>query len=864
MEAIKLRKLFLDYFKVKAHQVVGSAPMVAHNDPTLMFINAGMNPFKDIFLGDSTIKDKRVANSQKCLRVSGKHNDLEEVGHDTYHHTMFEMLGNWSFGDYFKKEAIQWSWEFLTEVCKLDKDRLYVTIFEGAKDEQLAEDEESDKIWSKFIDSDRILNGSKKDNFWEMGETGPCGPCSEIHYDNRDEQERAKVDGATLVNKDHPQVIEIWNLVFMQFSRKADGNLVKLPKKHVDTGMGFERLCMIMQNKKSNYDTDIFQPLIQAIAKYASVEYGKNDKTDVAIRVIADHIRAITFSIADGQLPSNVKAGYVIRRILRRAVRYGYSFLDIKEPFMYQLVDVLDGQMSKQFPEIHSQIGIIKNVIKEEEQSFLRTLEAGLKRIQQLTAEGKNISGKQLFELYDTFGFPKDLSILILNEKGMSCDTDGFDTEMQKQKDRSKTAAKITTSDWQVLIEDEVEEFVGYKKLEIDVKITRYRVVKTTENTTYQLVFNLTPFYAEGGGQVGDKGIIQNEEESIEISDTKKENNVTIHFTDKLPSNLKAVFLAQVNTEERISIARNHTATHLLHESLQQLLGEHVQQKGSLVCADYLRFDFSHFSKLSKHEINQIEAEVNAKVLQNITLKEHNNKPLSEAKKEGAMMLFGEKYADVVRMIQFGSSKELCGGTHVNATGKIGLFKITSESSIASGIRRVEAITGTKALAHFNNQDDLVEEISRLLKTKDLVQSISNLISSNKKQEKELQKLKLTQLDAFAEELFAKSEKVNKVNVIAEKVDLDATSMKNIAFKLKQKENLLLVLGAESQGKAIISIMLTDDLVQKNKLSAKILVSEISPLIQGGGGGQAHFATAGGSNPKGLQKALEKIKQIIV
>ncbi len=864
MEAIKLRKLFLDYFKVKAHQVVGSAPMVAHNDPTLMFINAGMNPFKDIFLGDSTIKDKRVANSQKCLRVSGKHNDLEEVGHDTYHHTMFEMLGNWSFGDYFKKEAIQWSWEFLTEVCKLDKDRLYVTIFEGAKDEQLAEDEESDKIWSKFIDSDRILNGSKKDNFWEMGETGPCGPCSEIHYDNRDEQERAKVDGATLVNKDHPQVIEIWNLVFMQFSRKADGNLVKLPKKHVDTGMGFERLCMIMQNKKSNYDTDIFQPLIQAIAKYASVEYGKNDKTDVAIRVIADHIRAITFSIADGQLPSNVKAGYVIRRILRRAVRYGYSFLDIKEPFMYQLVDVLDGQMSKQFPEIHSQIGIIKNVIKEEEQSFLRTLEAGLKRIQQLTGEGKNISGKQLFELYDTFGFPKDLSILILNEKGMSCDTDGFDTEMQKQKDRSKTAAKITTSDWQVLIEDEVEEFVGYKKLEIDVKITRYRVVKTTENTTYQLVFNLTPFYAEGGGQVGDKGIIQNEEESIEISDTKKENNVTIHFTDKLPSNLKAVFLAQVNTEERISIARNHTATHLLHESLQQLLGEHVQQKGSLVCADYLRFDFSHFSKLSKHEINQIEAEVNAKVLQNITLKEHNNKPLSEAKKEGAMMLFGEKYADVVRMIQFGSSKELCGGTHVNATGKIGLFKITSESSIASGIRRVEAITGTKALAHFNNQDDLVEEISRLLKTKDLVQSISNLISSNKKQEKELQKLKLTQLDAFAEELFAKSEKVNKVNVIAEKVDLDATSMKNIAFKLKQKENLLLVLGAESQGKAIISIMLTDDLVQKNKLSAKILVSEISPLIQGGGGGQAHFATAGGSNPKGLQKALEKIKQIIV
>jgi alanyl-tRNA synthetase len=863
MEAIKVRTLFLDFFKGKAHQVVGSAPMVAHNDPTLMFINAGMNPFKDIFLGDSPIKDKRVVNSQKCLRVSGKHNDLEEVGHDTYHHTMFEMLGNWSFGDYFKEEAIQWSWEFLTEVCKLDKDRLYVTIFEGAKDEKLAEDEESDKIWTKFIDSDRILNGSKKDNFWEMGEAGPCGPCSEIHYDNRDEQERAKVDGATLVNKDHPQVIEIWNLVFMQFSRKADGNLVKLPKKHVDTGMGFERLCMIMQNKKSNYDTDVFQPLIQAIAKYASVEYGKNDKTDVAIRVIADHIRAITFSIADGQLPSNVKAGYVIRRILRRAVRYGYSFLDIKEPFMYQLVDVLDGQMSRQFPEIHSQIEIIKNVIKEEEQSFLRTLEAGLKRIQQLTVEGKNISGKQLFELYDTFGFPKDLSILILNEKGMNCDTEGFDAEMQKQKERSKSAAKITTSDWQVLIEDEVEEFVGYKKLEIDVKITRYREVRTTETTTYQLVFNLTPFYAEGGGQVGDKGIIQNQEEKIEISDTKKENNVTIHFTDKLPSNLKAVFRAQVNTDERIEITRNHTATHLLHETLQHLLGKHVQQKGSLVCADYLRFDFSHFSKLSKDEINQIETEVNAKVLQNITLTEHNNKPLSEAKKEGAMMLFGEKYADVVRMIQFGSSKELCGGTHVNATGEIGLFKITSENSIASGIRRIEAITGSKALAYLNNQDDLVEQISNLLKTKDLVESVRDLISSNKKQEKELQKLKLIQLDGFAEELFAKSEKVNKVNVIAEKVDLDVTAMKNIAFKLKQKENLLLVLAAESQGKAIISIMVTDDLVQKNKLSAKILISEISPLIQGGGGGQAHFATAGGSNPKGIQEALEKIKQII-
>ncbi|MEE2700226.1 MAG: alanine--tRNA ligase [Bacteroidota bacterium] len=863
MEADKVRILFLDYFGGKDHQVLSSAPMVAQDDPSLMFINAGMNPFKDIFLGDSIIKDKRVANSQKCLRVSGKHNDLEEVGHDTYHHTMFEMLGNWSFGDYFKQEAIQWSWEFLTEVCKLDKDRLYVTVFEGAKDEQLEKDEESTNIWSRLIDSDRILNGSRKDNFWEMGDTGPCGPCSEIHYDNRDEKDRKKIDGTTLVNQDHPQVIEIWNLVFMQFSRKADGSLEKLPKQHVDTGMGFERLCMIMQGKKSNYDTDVFQPLIQAIAKYANVAYGKSEKADIAMRVIADHIRAIAFSIADGQLPSNVKAGYVVRRILRRAVRYGYSFLDIKEPFMYQLVDILNKQMNTQFPEIHSQIKIIKNVIKEEEQSFLRTLESGLKRIQQLIAEGENISGKQLFELYDTFGFPKDLSILILNEKGMKCDTDGFDVEMQQQKDRSKSAAKIETGDWQVLIEDEVEEFTGYKKLEADIKITRYREVKTTDTSTYQLVFNLTPFYAEGGGQVGDTGCIKNENESIKITDTKKENNVIIHYTHMLPHNLKATFRALVDPKERITTARNHTATHLLHQSLQQLLGEHVQQKGSLVCADYLRFDFAHFSKLSSEEINQIEDSVNDKILKNIPLTEHNNMPLSEAKNEGAMMLFGEKYGDVVRMIQFATSKELCGGTHVNATGEIGLFKITSESSIASGIRRIEAITGEKALVYFNKQSKLIDELCKVLKTKDLVNNVVDLVSTNKQLEKQLQKLKLAQLDSFEDELLGKSEEINKINVIAQKVDLDAAAMKNISFKLKQKQNLLLVLAAETEGKAIVSIMLTDDLIQNNSLSAKTLITEISPLINGGGGGQAHFATAGGNNPKGIEEVFEKIKQII-
>jgi len=598
MDSKKVRALFLNFFQRKEHQIVSSAPMVVQNDPTLMFTNAGMNPFKDIFLGNSKPTDLRITNSQKCLRVSGKHNDLEEVGHDTYHHTMFEMLGNWSFGDYFKEEAISWSWEFLMEVCKLDKDRLYVTVFEGAKEDSLLKDTETFDIWANYLSEERILNGNKKDNFWEMGEVGPCGPCSEIHYDNRNKEEREKIDGATLVNKEHPQVIEIWNLVFMQFSRKADNSLEKLPNQHVDTGMGFERLCMIMQGKKSNYDTDIFQPIIQAIEKYSEIEYGKNEKEDIAMRVIADHIRAITFSIADGQLPSNVKAGYVIRRILRRAVRYGYSFLDMKEPFMYQLIDVLDKQMGSQFLEISSQIDIIKNVVKEEEKSFLRTLELGLKRIQQITENASNISGKQLFELYDTFGFPKDLTILILNEKGMKCDTDGFDAEMQKQKERSKSVAKTETSDWKILIEDEVQEFVGYKKLESDIKITKYREVKSVDETTFHLVFNLTPFYAEGGGQVGDKGFIKNEEETIEILDTKKENNVTIHFTNTLPKDSKADFRAYVKPDDRIAIARNHTATHLLHKCLQEVLGEHVQQKGSLVCGDYLRFDFSHFSIL--------------------------------------------------------------------------------------------------------------------------------------------------------------------------------------------------------------------------------------------------------------------------
>ena len=864
MDSKKVRALFLNFYQEKAHQIVSSAPMVVQNDPTLMFTNAGMNPFKDIFLGNSKPTDLRVVNSQKCLRVSGKHNDLEEVGHDTYHHTMFEMLGNWSFGDYFKEDAINWSWEFLTEVCKLDKDRLYVTVFEGAKEDGLSRDKATFDIWSKHTQTDKILNGNKKDNFWEMGEVGPCGPCSEIHYDNRTDKERAKVDGATLVNKDHPQVIEIWNLVFMQYSRKADNSLEQLPSNHVDTGMGFERLCMIMQGVKSNYDTDIFQPIIQQIAKLSKREYGKNEKQDIAMRVIADHIRAITFSIADGQLPSNVKAGYVIRRILRRAVRYGYSFLDMKEPFMYKLVEVLSAQMGKQFPEIKSQIDIIENVVKQEEKSFLRTLEAGLKRIQQMMVKAKNISGKQLFELYDTFGFPKDLTILILNEKGMKCDTDGFDAEMKKQKDRSKSAAKIETSDWMVLIEDEVEEFVGYKKLETDIKITRYREVKTVDGVVFHLVFNLTPFYAESGGQVGDTGCIKNEKECIDIFDTKREANVIIHFVKELPKKLKEKFTAIVDLDSRISTERNHTATHLLHESLQEILGEHVQQKGSLVCADYLRFDFSHFSKLSNEELSKIEASVNHKILNNIFLTEHNNMPLSEAKEMGAMMLFGEKYGDVVRMIQFDSSKELCGGTHVNATGEIGLFKIISEISTAAGIRRIEAISGTKALDFVNSQEKVLEDLSHLLKTKDVVKSVSDLLLANKKKNKELEKLKLLQIDDLIKELLDKSSKINGINIIAEKVNLDAGTMKNIAFKLKKQENLLVLLASGNEGKAIITIMITDDLVKNKNLNAANLINEINPLINGGGGGQANFATAGGSNPKGIKEVFEKVKQLIV
>ena len=863
MKANTLRKLYLDFFQSKEHKIVSSAPMVVKNDPTLMFTNAGMNQFKDIFLGDLESKSLRITNSQKCLRVSGKHNDLEEVGHDTYHHTMFEMLGSWSFGDYFKEEAISWAWEFLTQVCKLDKDRLYVSVFEGAEEDKLEKDNEAFNMWAKYLPEDKILNGNKEDNFWEMGETGPCGPCSEIHFDNRTDAERAKVSGADLVNEDHPQVIEIWNLVFMQYNRFTDGSLKSLPNSHVDTGMGFERLAMIMQGVKSNYDTDIFQPIIQAIAKSAKLKYGENEKQDIAMRVIADHIRAISFSIADGQLPSNVKAGYVIRRILRRAVRYGYTFLNLKSAFMHELVEVLVNQMGSQFNELKAQKDLIQKVVKEEEESFLRTLEDGLKRIEQITKNAKGeIAGKQIFELYDTYGFPSDLTSLILSEQNLSFNQTDFDLAMQEQKDRSKKSGKIEKGDWEVLIEDEKEEFVGYTYLETEVKITRYRKVKTKDGQQYQLVFNLTPFYPEGGGQVGDTGVIEFQAEAIAIVDTKKENKLIVHFTDELPKNVNASFVAKVNAVDRKASSRNHTATHLLQESLRTVLGEHVLQKGSLVNPNYLRFDFTHFSKIEKVDLQKIEADVNTKILENINLNEHIDLPLAKAEGMGAIMLFGEKYDDVVRMIQFNSSKELCGGTHVNATGEIGLFKILSEGSTSSGIRRIEATTGICAFAHLNNKEELLNEIAGIVKNKDLKMGVEQLITTNKFLEKQISALKKSNAGNVQEDLLKNAIEVNGVRFIAKQVLMEAEDMKNVSFALRKEKNLVMVLAAKVDKKALLTVMLTDDIVAKG-YNAGAMIRVIAKEIEGGGGGQAFFATAGGVKPSGIVAALEKAKEII-
>jgi alanyl-tRNA synthetase len=863
MKANSLRKLYLDFFKSKQHKIVASSPMVVKNDPTLMFTNAGMNQFKDIFLGDFDPEDLRVVNSQKCLRVSGKHNDLEEVGHDTYHHTMFEMLGSWSFGDYFKREAIDYAWEFLVDICHLDKDRIYVTIFEGVCEEKLEKDNEAFNFWKKHLPEDRILNGSKKDNFWEMGETGPCGPCSEIHFDNRNDFERVNITGQSLVNKDHPNVIEIWNLVFMQYNRSSDGGLKLLRNNHVDTGMGFERLTMIMQGVKSNYDTDIFQPIIQVIAKKASINYGDNEKQDIAMRVVADHLRAIVFSIADGQLPSNVKAGYVIRRILRRAIRYAYTFLNLKDAFMYELVIILADQMRENFPELKAQEALIKNVVKEEELSFLRTLSDGLKRIDQITKNAKvEISAKQVFDLYDTYGFPVDLTSLILNEQNLRFNKSDFDIVMQEQKERSKKAGKIEKGDWTVLIKGELEEFIGYNIIETEVKITKFREIKSQNCVQYQLVFNVTPFYPEGGGQVGDNGVIESSNEIITIVDTKKENKLIVHFADSLPNDLTAVFIAKIDTNNRKSNERSHTATHLLQESLRTVLGEHITQRGSLVNPSYLRFDFTHFSKIDKVDLQKIEDDVNTKILANITLNEHINLPLSKAEDLGAIMLFGEKYEDLVRMIQFGKSKELCGGTHVNATGEIGLFKILSEGSTSSGVRRIEAITGKNALKYLNEKEILLNEISGLIKNKDLKAGVYQLLASNKRFEKKFSDLNKANAGNIKEQILKSAVEVNGMQFIAKELELGADDMKNISFQFRKEKNLVLVLAAKSGNKAFLSVMLTDDLVAKG-MDAVVIVKEIAKEISGGGGGQVFFATAGGSNTSGINNALKKANAII-
>ena len=864
MKSVEIRRCFINFFQKKNHQIVNSAPMVIKDDPTLMFTNAGMNQFKDFFLGNSEIQNLRVVNSQKCLRVSGKHNDLEEVGHDTYHHTMFEMLGNWSFGDYFKEEAIDLAWEFLTKECKLEKDRLYVTVFEGDKTDNLEKDMDSYNFWKKHLPEYRILNGNKKDNFWEMGDTGPCGPCSEIHYDNRDEIERNKVDGSSLINMDHPQVIEIWNLVFMQYNRKSDNSLEILPNTHVDTGMGFERLCMIIQNVKSNYDTDIFVPIISKIERISGHSYGENEKTDIAMRVVSDHIRAVAFSIADGQLPSNVKAGYVIRRILRRAVRYSYTFLGVKNAFMYRLVDVLCSNMGESFPELHAQKELITKVINEEENSFLRTLSEGLKRLDIIMrSSDKIVSGELVFELYDTFGFPLDLTTLILSENNLKVDVETFRSEMNKQKNRSRQATKIETSDWNVLFEDEKQEFIGYDILETEIKISRYREVKTKDGNLFHLVFNLTPFYPEGGGQIGDVGYITSKKECIEIIDTKKENNLIIHITEKLPDEINEEFIAKVDRQKRTSTARNHSATHLLHEVLREVLGNHVEQKGSLVCPDYLRFDFTHFSKLTEDEINKIETSVNLKIKDNISLQEYNNIPLNEAKNMGAIMLFGEKYGDTVRAIQYASSIELCGGTHVSSTAEILSFKIKGESSTAAGIRRIEAITADVVNEYYSDIEETLQQIKSIVKNNDVLKGVSDLVLKNKDLSRKIDSYKSLEANMLTSDLLDKKQEINNVDVIAEKVNIDASLMKDISFKFKKSEsNLIMMLVSEKDNKVVITIMITDDLVKKGAHAGNI-IREVSREVDGGGGGQSFFATAGGSNSSGIQSAIQKFKQLI-
>ncbi len=870
MTSKEIRAQFLNFFKEKNHKIVPSAPMVIKDDPTLMFTNAGMNQFKEYFLGNSVPKNKRVVDSQKCLRVSGKHNDLEEVGKDTYHHTMFEMLGNWSFGDYFKKEAIQWSWELLTEVFKIDKDSLYVSVFEGSSDaDNLKMDAEAYDLWRSIVPEDRIIKGNKKDNFWEMGEQGPCGPCSEIHIDIRSAEEKAKVPGASLVNQDHPLVVEIWNLVFMQYNRKADGQLEPLPSKHVDTGMGFERLCMALQGVASNYDTDVFTPIIREIETITNSKYRKLEETDIAIRVIADHIRAVSFAIADGQLPSNTGAGYVIRRILRRAIRYGFTFLNTSEPFMYRLVKVLSQTMGEAFPELKQQQQLIENVIKEEEHSFLNTLEQGLVLLDTIIAntKGKEIDGRKAFELYDTYGFPKDLTALILSEKGYTLDEEGFAVAMQEQKNRSKLASATSKGDWVILADDVEQEFVGYDVLEADVKLVKYRKVSSKKDgEQYQLVFNLTPFYPEGGGQVGDKGYLEVPNgDVVYILDTKKENNEIVHFAKNLPKHLRETFKAVVDKKQRQRTEANHTATHLLHQALREILGTHVEQKGSAVHSKYLRFDFSHYSKLTVDELRAVENFVNARIEGQLPFEENRNVPMERALKDGAMALFGEKYGDTVRTVRFGKSIELCGGTHVKNTADIWHFRIKSESAVAAGIRRIEAITSDAVKDFYYENNKALFQIKELLNnTQDPLKAVAVLQDENAKLKKEVEQLLKEKAKNLKGELVNELTDINGVQFLAKKIDLDAAGIKDLSFELGQnKDNLFLLFGTEQNGKALLSCYISKELAAAKSLNAGTIVRELGKYIQGGGGGQPFFATAGGKNPDGIKEALEKVKDYI-
>ena len=867
MTAKEIRESFKSFFESKEHLIVPSAPMVVKDDPTLMFTNAGMNQFKDIILGNRAPKSRRVADSQKCLRVSGKHNDLEEVGHDTYHHTMFEMLGNWSFGDYFKKEAISWAWEYLVDVLKLDPKNLYATVFEGSKDEGLERDNEAAAIWEQFLPKDHILNGNKHDNFWEMGDTGPCGPCSEIHMDSRSEAEKAAVPGRELVNKDHPQVIEIWNLVFMQYNRKADHSLEPLPAKVIDTGMGFERLVRTLQGKQSNYDTDVFQPIIKQIGALTGKQYGQDEKVDIAMRVVADHIRTIAFSITDGQLPSNAKAGYVIRRILRRAVRYAYTFLGQKEAFLYKLLPVLIDNMGDAYPELGAQKTLIEKVIIEEEESFLRTLDTGIKLLDKVMADAKTagttvISGVNAFTLYDTYGFPLDLTELILRENGMTVNIEEFNAEMAKQKARARNAAAVENGDWVVLKEGETE-FVGYDFTEYETSILRYREVKQKSGIIYQVVLDKTPFYAEMGGQVGDKGVIVSEFETIDIIDTKKENGLPIHITKKLPEHPEAPMMACVDTDKRHACEANHTATHLLDEALREVLGTHVEQKGSLVSPEGLRFDFSHFQKVTDDELRQVERLVNEKIREDLPLQEHRDLPIEEAKKLGAIALFGEKYGDKVRVVQFGQSIEFCGGVHASSTGRIGLFKIISESSIAAGVRRIEAVTGQAVEEMIYGLQDTITALKNILPGSSIETAVKKAIDENaalKKQIEEFMKEKTAQLK---DKLIGQARNINGIMVISAVIPAPAAVVKDLVFGIRAEKTAgtLVIIGSEENGKPMLTVSVSDDLT--SRFNAGQMVREAAKLIQGGGGGQPHYATAGGKNPDGLQAAVESLTKAI-